>query len=80
MEHKKNQICWKINQIKYLNLHKKIGLQKNDDALKRYNTNSQIKFKTSILKSSSCQYSGAFILVKGTITVPKNISRSCSRK
>ena len=79
MEHKKTQTCWKINQIKYLNLHQSIGLQKND-ALKRYNTNSQIKFKTSILKSSSCQYSDAFILVKGTITVPENSSRSCSRK
>ena len=34
-----------------------------------YNTNSQIKFKTSILKSSLCNYSDAYILVKGTITV-----------
>ena len=35
-----------------------------------YNTNSQIKFKTTILKSSLCDYSGAYILVKGYITVP----------
>ena len=34
-----------------------------------YNTNSQIKFKTSMLKSSLCHYSDAHILVKGTITV-----------
>ena len=32
-------------------------------------TNSQIKFKTSMLKSSLCNYSDAYILVKGTITV-----------
>ena len=32
------------------------------------NTNSQIKFKTSILKSSLCDYSNAYILVKVTLT------------
>ena len=34
-----------------------------------YNNNSQIKFKTTMLKSSLCDYSDAYILVKGTITV-----------
>ena len=34
-----------------------------------YNTNKQIKFKTTILKSSLCDYSNAYILVKGTIPV-----------
>ena len=34
-----------------------------------YNVNSQIKFKTAMLKSSFCDYSDAYILVKGTITV-----------
>ena len=33
-----------------------------------YNINIQIKFKTSILKPSLCDYSGAYILVCGTIT------------
>ena len=32
-----------------------------------YNVNSQIKFKTAMLKSSLCDYSNAYILVKGTI-------------
>ena len=32
-------------------------------------TNSQIKFKTSILKSNLCDYSDVHILVKGTIIV-----------
>ena len=40
----------------------------NDDARGTYNTNSQIKFKTTVLKSSLCDYSDAYILVKGTIT------------
>ena len=41
----------------------------NDDARGTYNTNSQIKFKTTMMKSSLCNYSDAYILVKGTITV-----------
>ena len=40
----------------------------NDDSRGTYNVNSQIKFKTIMLKSSLCGYSNAFILVKGEIT------------
>ena len=41
----------------------------NDELRGAYNVNSQIKFKTTMLKSSLCDYSDAYILVKGTITV-----------
>ena len=41
----------------------------NDESRGVYNGNSQIKFKTTMLKSSLCDYSDAYILVKGTITV-----------
>ena len=41
----------------------------NDESRGTYNVNSQIKFKTTMLKSSSCDYSDAYILVKGTISV-----------
>ena len=34
-----------------------------------YKTNSQIKFKTLMLKSSLCDYSDVYILLSGTITV-----------
>ena len=34
-----------------------------------YSTNSQIKFKISMLRSSLCDYSDAYIFVKGTITI-----------
>ena len=34
-----------------------------------YNVNSQIKFKTTMLKSSLCDYSNAYILVKRKITI-----------
>ena len=43
----------------------------NDESRGTYNVNSQMKFKTSMLKSSLCDYSDAYILVKGTITVNK---------
>ena len=42
----------------------------NDESRETCNTNSQIKFKTTIVKSSLCDYSGAYILVKGTIAIP----------
>ena len=41
----------------------------NHESRGTYNTNAQIKFKTTILKSSLCDYSDAHILVKGDITV-----------
>ena len=61
----------------------------NDDAHGTYNTSSQIKFKTSMLKQSLCDYSDAYILVSGTMTVEntgtaavpnnrKNIIKTCA--
>ena len=41
----------------------------NDDSRGTYNTNSQIKSKTSMLRSSLCDYSDPYILVHGTIKV-----------
>ena len=41
----------------------------NDESRGAYNINSQIKFETTMSKSSLCDYSDAYILVKGTITV-----------
>ena len=37
--------------------------------LNTYNENKSIRFKTPMLRSSLCDYSDAYILVKGTITV-----------
>ena len=41
----------------------------NDESRGTYNVNSQIKFRTTMLKSSLCDYSDAYILVKEAITV-----------
>ena len=41
----------------------------NDESRRTYNVNSQIKFKTAMLKSGLCDYSDAYILVNGKITI-----------
>ena len=41
----------------------------NDVAHGAYNTNTQIKIENSMLKSSLCDYSDAYILKSGTITI-----------
>ena len=37
----------------------------NDESRGAYNVTSQIKFKTTMLKCSLCDYSDAYILAKG---------------
>ena len=41
----------------------------NDGSRGTYNSNIQIRFKTSNLKSILCDYSDAYVIVKGTILV-----------
>ena len=43
----------------------------NDELRGAYNVNSQIKFKTTMLKSSLCDYSDTYIFVKGKITITR---------
>ena len=43
-----------------------------DESRGKYAANKQIKFKTSMLRSSLCDYSDAYILVKGNISVNNN--------
>ena len=40
-----------------------------DQSGEAYNTNKQIKLKTSMLRSDLCDYSDAYIVVKGIVTV-----------
>ena len=44
-------------------------VKKNDEFGGTYNDGSQVKFKTTMLKSSLCDYSDAYIHVRGTITI-----------
>ena len=41
----------------------------NDESRGTHNVNSQIKFKTTTLKSILCDYSDAYILLKGKIII-----------
>ena len=44
-------------------------IEKNDGIRGAYSPNKQIRFKTAMLRFSLCDYSGAYILVKGNISV-----------
>ena len=41
----------------------------HDQSGETYNTNKQIRFKTSMLRSNLCDYSDAYIVAKETTTV-----------
>ena len=41
----------------------------NDESRVTYNDDKHVKFKTTMLKYSLCDYSDAYILVKGKITI-----------
>ena len=47
----------------------KYWVEINDDSIGKYESNDQIRFKTSMLKSSLCDYSYAYILLNGTLTI-----------
>ena len=47
----------------------KIWIQVYDQSADSYNTNKKIRFKTSMLRSDLCDYSDAYIVVKGIVTV-----------
>ena len=46
----------------------------DDESRGTYDINSQIRFKTSMLRSSLCDYSDAYILVKGGITAANTVA------
>ena len=58
-----NEIPRFITQ-KWVEVHDQSG--RADD---RYKPNKQIRFKTSMLRSDLCDYSDAYAVLKGTITV-----------
>ena len=67
--------CQKITNLlgntfdKLLRFITKKWIEVYDQSGGTYNTNKQIKFKASILTSDLCACSGAYIVVKGKITV-----------
>ena len=51
------------------NFKSKNWVKINDKTRGTYNEDNQIRFKTSVLRSSSCDYSNSYLLVKRTITI-----------
>ena len=49
----------------------KNGLKFMINQKKNYNVNKKIRIKTSMLRSDLCDFSDAYIVVKGNITVDK---------
>ena len=49
----------------------KNSIEKNDQSREVYIANSDIRFKTTMLKSNLCDYSDAYILVKERITITR---------
>ena len=50
----------------------------NNESRGTYNTNSQTKCKTAILKSILCDYSDGYILLKGYVTVNKTTANGAA--
>ena len=50
----------------------------NDESRGTYNRGNQIRFKTLMLRSNLCDYSDAYILVKGTITAKNKAAQDQS--
>ena len=44
-------------------------IEVHDQSGETYNTNKQIRFKTSMLRSDLCDFSDAYIVAKGIVTV-----------
>ena len=55
-------------------------IEKNVQSRGVYNANSDIRFKTTMLKSSLCDYSDVYILVKGRMTITGEGADAATRK
>ena len=60
---------------KWIEVHDQLG-----NAEDRYNPSKQIRFKTSMLRSDLCDFSDAYIVVKGTITVTNPDNNAYNKK
>ena len=53
----------------------KTWVEIHDQSEETYNTNKQIRFKTSMLRSNLCDFSDAYIVVKGIVTISTDDER-----
>ena len=60
------------NSINNNNINNKNNIYNNN------NNNNNIKFKASVIRTGLCDYSDAYILVKGTVTVSNALAQSAA--
>ena len=51
----------------------------NDESKESYKPGGDIKFKTTTLRSTWCNYADAYILVKGTVTITEAGDNAAAR-
>ena len=56
-----------VNKVSKVSTEKWVDVYHKSDNI--YNTSKQIRFKTSMLRSYLCDYSDAYIVIRGTIIV-----------
>ena len=69
MEYQKITNLFDDSSNKTSKFRTKNSVETKDESRGKYNYEKQIKFKTTMLKPSLCDYSDAYILVKGKITI-----------
>ena len=69
-----NLLDTRSNSVPRFNTKKRVEV--NAECEKPYNFNNQIKFKISMLTSDICDYSDAYIVVEGTVTVQTEDNRA----
>ena len=69
MEYQKITNLFDDSSNKTSKFRTKNSVETKDESRGKYNYEKQIKFKKTMLKPSLCDYSDAYILVKGKITI-----------
>ena len=70
MEYQYNKLVRKYTKSTKCKFRTKNWVELNDESRRNYNVNSQVKLKTSMLRSSLYDYSDGYIFVNATIKVP----------
>ena len=63
----------------FFNFRTKNQIEINDQSREVHNTNSDIRFNPTMLKSSLCDYSDAYILIKRKITITEERDNAAAR-
>ena len=80
MEYQKITSLLGITSDKVPRFITKRWIEVHDQSGETYNTNKQIRFKTSMLRSDLCDYSDTYIFVKGNITVTNANNNAYDKK